>query len=212
MTRLILIRHGESTYNLEKRYTGQTDVPLTEKGVLQAKITADYILENYKIDEIYSSDLNRAIETARPIADSLGLPIKTDGRLREIYAGEWQGLLFSEVKARYPEEYAEYKNSEGLRRTRGGESLLDVQERAYPALLDIIRDNPEKTVLISSHNGPIKSLLAKFLGITLPEMNSVSNNSVSEVICEGGKYEVIKLGYDEHLGELVTSFKEKTAN
>lgn len=212
MTRLILIRHGESLYNLEKRYTGQTDVPLTEKGVLQAKITADYIIENYKIDEIYSSDLSRAVETARPIADALGLTIKTDERLREIYAGEWQKLLFSEVKARYPEEYEEYKRSEGLKRTRGGESLIDVQERAYSAVLDIIRDNPGKTVLISSHNGPIKALLAKLLGIGLPEMKSVSNNSVSEVLCEGGKYEVIKLGYDGHLGELVTSFKEKTAN
>lgn len=212
MTRLILIRHGESLYNLEKRYTGQTDVPLTKKGILQAKITADYILENYKIDAIYSSDLIRAIDTARPIAVALGLPIKTDSRLREIYAGEWQGMLFSDVSVRYAKEYEEYKIGAGLKRTHGGESLYDVQVRAHSAVLDIIRDNPDKTVLISSHNGPIKALTAPFLNIELPETPSVSNNSVTEVLCDGGKYEVIKLGYDGHLGKLVTKFKEKTAN
>ena len=81
MTRLILIRHGESEYNLIRRYTGQSDIDLTDKGRLQASITGEYILANYKIDEIWSSDLRRAIDTARPIAEPLGLPIKTDKRL-----------------------------------------------------------------------------------------------------------------------------------
>jgi probable phosphoglycerate mutase len=180
--------------------------------VFQAKITADYILKNYKIDAIYSSDLIRAIDTARPIAVALGLPIKTDSRLREIYAGEWQGMLFSDVSVRYAEEYEEYKRSAGLKRTHGGESLLDVLGRTYEAVLDIIRENEGKTILVSSHNGPIKALTAPFLNIELPETQSVSNNSVTEVLCDNGKYEVIKLGYDGHLGELVTKFKEKTAN
>ncbi len=212
MTRLIFIRHGESLYNLERRYTGQTDVPLTEKGVLQAKITADYILENYKTDVIYSSDLVRAVETARPIADALGLPIRTDSRLREINAGIWQGMLFADVKKEYTEEYASYKESGGYQRAPEGESLLDVLERTYEAVLDIIRENEGKTVLISSHNGPIKTLAVPFLKKELPDTESVSNNSVTEVLYDGEKFEVIKFGYDGHLGTLTTSFKEKTAN
>lgn len=212
MTKLVIIRHGESTYNLERRYTGQTDVPLTEKGVLQAKITADYVLKNYKIDAVYASDLDRAIETARPIAEALGLPINTDARLREIHAGMWQGMLFADVKSTYAEEYEKYKQSGGYIRAPKGESLEDVLNRSYAAILDIIRKNDGKTVLVSAHNGSIKVLAVPFLNQKLHETASLSNNSVTEVDCDNGKYSVIKLGYDGHLGELVTSFKEKTAN
>ena len=212
MTKLVIIRHGESIYNLEHRYTGQCDVPLTERGMLQAKITAEHVLQNYKIDAIYSSDLSRAVNTARPIADALGLPINTDERLREVYAGEWQERLFSEIKLTCKEEYERYKNSGGYERTPGGESMADVLERAHAAVLDIIRENEGKTVLISSHNGPIKALEAPFLNQKLHETASVSNNSVTEVDCDGGKYTVVKLGYDEHLTGLITQFTDKTAN
>jgi broad specificity phosphatase PhoE len=212
MTKLILIRHGESIYNLEKRYTGQTDVPLTEKGILQAKITADYILKNYKIDEVYSSDLCRAVETAKPVAEPLGIEIKKDPRLREIYAGKWQGLYFSEVKELYKSDYDSYKSDRYTGRTTGGESLVEVYSRAAAAVNEIAERCCGKTVLISLHNGPLMALQALFMGTDLNHLTNMSNNSVTEVDYENGKYTVIKLGYDEHLGELVTSFKEKTAN
>ena len=212
MTKLIFIRHGQSTYNLEHRYTGQLDIPLTEKGVRQAEITAEYVLKNYKIDAIYSSDLSRSVNTAKPIADALGLPIKTDARLREIHAGDWQDRLFSEIKETCKEEYDKYVSSGGCVRTPNGESLEDVLNRTYAAVLDIIRENEGKTVLISSHNGPIKTLAVPFLGQKLPDTKSVSNNSVTEVDCDGGKYTVVKLGYDEHLSGMITAFTEKTAN
>ena len=212
MTKLILIRHGESTYNLEKRYTGQTDVPLTEKGITQAQITADYILKNYKIDAVYSSDLSRAVDTAKPIAEPLGLTIKTDARLREIYAGKWQGLLFSEVREVYPDDYAAYKVDREISKTTGGEGMADVRERALRAVLDIVEENPGKTVLVSAHNGSLMALQSPFLGISLNEIKNLSNNCITEVNCEGSKFEVVKLGYDEHLGNLTTSFKDRTAN
>ena len=170
MTKLILIRHGESTYNLERRYTGQTDVPLTEKGILQAKITADYILENYKIDAVYSSDLSRAVDTARPIAEPLGLEIKTDARLREIYAGKWQGILFSEVRTIYAEDHERYKRDRENAKTTGGEGMADVRDRAFSAICDIIKENPDKTVLVSAHNGSLMALQSPLLGISLSEI------------------------------------------
>ena len=212
MTRLILIRHGESEYNLIRRYTGQTDVMLTDKGRLQAKITADYILESYKIDEIISSDLIRAIDTARPIADALGLEIKTDKRLREIYAGDWQGLLFADVEKIYAEEYAEYKKNRETSRTPNGEGLCDVQKRTWEAILDIAREGEGKTVLVSTHNGPLMSLIVKLYGKTLNETTSLSNNSVTEIEYENGEFRVIKCGYDEHLKELNTKFSSSTHN
>ena len=212
MTKLILIRHGESTYNLERRYTGQTDVPLTEKGILQAKITADYILENYKIDAVYSSDLSRAVDTARPVAEPLGLEIKTDARLREIYAGKWQGILFSEVRTIYAEDHERYKRDRENAKTTGGEGMADVRERAFSAICDIINENPDKTVLVSAHNGPLMALQSSILGTSLDEIKTLANNSITEVNFENGKFEVVKLGYDEHLGELSTSFKSNTQN
>ena len=213
MTKLILIRHGESSFNLVKRYTGQTDVPLTELGQKQAEITAQYILSNYKIDTIYSSDLSRAVKTAEPIANALNLEIKTDKRLREIFAGDWQGLYFSEVAKKYKEEYELYKKDRYLGRTSNGESMTDVLDRVYEALLEIAKENDGKCVLVSTHNGPIMAIQAPILNISLNDVKSLSNNSVTEVDYENGEFKMITLGYDAHLGEYVTSFgKNKTAN
>ena len=212
MTKLILIRHGESVFNLERRYTGQTDVPLTEKGIKQAEITAEYILKNYRIDAIYSSDLIRAIDTARPIADKLGLKIQTDPRLREIYAGVWQGLLFSEVKEKYKEEYEKYQSDRANCRTLGGEGMSDVLKRVYESLLDIARANPEKDLLISLHNGPLMALQVKLLNVGFNDIKSLANNSITELDFDGESFKVIKFGYNEHLGDLVTSFKNSTHN
>ena len=212
MTRLVIIRHGESVYNIERRYTGQTDVALTEKGVLQAEITGKYILENYKIDEIYSSDLIRAVNTAKPIADPLGLEIKTDARLREIYAGKWQGYYFSEVAEIFKEEYEYYKAHKTTARTPGGEGMQDVMKRMHEAVLEIAEANDGKTVLISTHNGPLMTLEVLVYGIPLNEIYSVANNSITELEYENGSFKAVKFGYNEHLKELVTIFKNNSEN
>ncbi len=212
MTKLILIRHGQSEYNLIRRYTGQTDVELTEKGRVQAKITGDYILENYKIDEIWSSDLKRAIDTAKPIADALGLEIKTDKRLREIYAGDWQGMLFSEVEEKFAEEYAYYKANKSISRTPNGEGMCDVLPRVEEAVREIAERCDGKCVLISTHNGPIMALEVPMLGKDLQEITSLSNNSITEADYENGSFKVIKLGYDGHLKGIITKFKSNNEN
>jgi len=212
VTRLILIRHGESEFNLTRRYTGQLDVALTEKGITQAKITADYILNNYKIDSVYSSDLSRAVETAKPIADALGLKIKTDARLREIFAGEWQGMYFSEVMEKYTDEYTRYKADKTNERTRGGEGMPDVMKRTLAAVSEIAEANDGKTVLISTHNGPLMTLEVPLLNISLNDIYSLSNNSITEIEYDNGSLKLIKLGFDEHLGSLITKFKSNTSN
>ena len=212
MTRLILIRHGESEYNLIRRYTGQSDIDLTDKGRLQAKITGEYILANYKIDEIWSSDLKRAIDTARPIAEPLGLEIKTDKRLREIFAGDWQGMLFREVEEKYKEEYAYYKANRRTARTPNGEGMCDVGARVAEAVKEIAEASDGKCVLISTHNGPLMALLSLITGTALEKMSSLANNSITELEYENGGFRVIRLGYSEHLKDLVTKFKNNTEN
>lgn len=212
MTRILLIRHGESVFNLERKYSGQLDVPLTEKGVEQAQKTADYILKNYKIDAVYSSDLSRAINTAKPISEPLGLEIKTDPRLREIYAGKWQGLYFADVGVLYKEEYESYKADKENARTLGGEGMQDVMKRVVESVLEIAQTNDGKTVLISTHNGPLMTLEVPLLNITLNDIYSLSNNSITEIEYSEGKFKLIKLGYDEHLGDLITKFTNKHSN
>ena len=212
MTKIILIRHGQSEYNLTRRYTGQTDVELTEIGRIQAEITGKYILENYKIDEIWSSDLKRAVDTAKPIADALGLEIKTDERLREIYAGDWQGMLFSEVEEKFAEEYAYYKANKSISRTPNGEGLCDVLPRVEAAVREIAEKCDGKCVLISTHNGPIMTLEVPMLGKDLQELIPLSNNSITEADYENGSFKVVKLGYDEHLKGLITKFKNNNEN
>ena len=212
MTRLLIVRHGESLYNLEKRYTGQTDVPLTEKGRVQAELTAKYVLQNYSVDVVYSSDLCRAIDTAKPVAEPLGLEIKTDPRLREMYAGKWQGILFSEVRELFKEDYDLYKSDKNKGRTTGGESMLDVRDRAYAAIKDIAEENPGKTVFVATHNGTLMAIQSPILNIDINDVQSTSNNSVTELIYEGGSFKIVKFDYTEHLGDLVTSFKSKTHN
>ncbi|MBI3763708.1 MAG: histidine phosphatase family protein, partial [Chloroflexi bacterium] len=105
MTRLWLIRHGETDWNVEGRWQGQTDPPLNESGRAQAEALAAQ-LAGIRIEAIYSSDLQRAHTTARIIARGLGLPVRLDARWREIDQGEWEGLLVTEVAARYPDELA----------------------------------------------------------------------------------------------------------
>ena len=212
MTRLILIRHGESEFNLEGKYTGQLDAPLTETGVAQAAVTAEYILKNYQINKVYSSDLSRAVNTAKPIAEPLGLEIKTDARLREIYAGKWQGLYFEDVKTIYKEEYDLYKSDKIKYTTLGGEGMSDVMKRMLEAVTEIAEENDGKTVLISTHNGPLMTLMVPLLNVTLNETYSVPNNSITEAEYENGKFKLIKLGYSDHLGSLITNFKNRHAN
>jgi len=102
MVRIVLIRHGYSTYNEKRLFSGQLDVPLNEIGERQADMTAAFVLENYPPSAIYSSDLSRAVRTVQPIADKLSLEIIKRRELREIDVGLWHNMSYEEVEERFP--------------------------------------------------------------------------------------------------------------
>ena len=113
MTRLIITRHGYSEYNKTRMYTGQVDVALTDLGLRQAEKTAEYVAETYQIDAIYSSDLKRAMSTAIPLSERIGIPVIREPRIKEIYGGLWENKLMPEIDEQYHEDYQVYKTPSG---------------------------------------------------------------------------------------------------
>lgn len=169
MTRLILIRHGETDWNAEGRWQGQIDVPLNEKGREHARRLATE-LAGEGIQALFASDLSRALETAQPLAEALNLPIQTDARLREINQGDWQGLLVTEIQARYAELFQMRTDNPHSIAPPGGETVPQVQERVVQALDEIIRRHPQETVAIVAHGFVIAVLRIRLENRALDEV------------------------------------------
>ena len=154
MTRLILIRHGETDWNIEGRYQGQADPPLNRRGLSQAGQVA-VPLKEVGIDLLYSSPLLRAYQTAQAIAQELGVPLYTEPRFMEIHQGDWQERLQSEIEVMYPEVFRRWQSEPWSATPPGGESLKQVQSRVYAALDDILERRARQCVGIVTHRIPI---------------------------------------------------------
>lgn len=154
MVRLLLVRHGQTDWNLEQRGQGRADIPLNATGRTQAA-EAGTALAALHPDAVWSSDSSRALDTARAI----GLPVTADERLREIDLGTYEGKLMSEWEADEPDEYARNLAGYDVRRG-GGELSSEVGERAYPALAAALAETPAQGLLVVvSHGGTIRALL-----------------------------------------------------
>lgn len=207
MTRLLIIRHGQSTANIQGVFAGHVDSALTELGLRQAELTAEYIVTNYTVDRVYGSDLRRAFATGKAVADRLGLEITPDAALREIYAGIWEGVPMAELAESYGEPYQIWMHDIGNAVCEGGESVAQMQERIVSAVCRIARENPGKTVVIATHAAAIKALQCHCEGRPLDEMKDVpwvDNASVTDIVWENDRLRVIEAGHSAHLGELVS--------
>lgn len=176
MTRLILLRHGESVNNLYRLGTGQSDVALTDLGKKQAEQAASYLATHELIDHIYSSDLIRCVETARPTAEKLGLSIHTDKRLREVDLGDWAGMPIDERKTRTPEAYRLWKEDHAHMQYPNGEYYPDAYDRMVECVTEIAERHPDRTILISTHGGMIRAFEAFAMGYSREETNHVSGS------------------------------------
>lgn len=202
MVTFLLVRHGESLYNMQRCFTGHSDIPLTELGEKQAELTAQYLTEHFKVDAIWSSDLQRAKSTAKPCADRLGLPIHCDSDLRETNVGEWQDRLFADVCLEYPHEIEKYRDRTIDFRFPGGENSAEVYARASRALARIAAENDGKTVAVFSHGGVIRTLCRNWLGLKPEQFHEApmaTNASVTVVRYDNGTAELLQISYDEHL-------------
>ncbi len=166
MSKILLVRHGETLLNSTHRFQGQTDVELDEVGLRQVEKTRDR-LATYSIDAIYSSDLQRASVTAETIASGHELEVITCPELKEIDFGECEGLTYEEICQLYP-EMAELWNDWNLQtRFPGGESVEELDTRVSKFLDRLKKHTPEQTILIVAHSAPLRLLLCHLLEIKL---------------------------------------------
>ena len=164
MVKFIIVRHGFSLGNKEGRFTGQLDVPLDEIGYAQAESVAKYILDNFKIDVIYSSELCRAYDTALPVAKALGLEVKKRKGLNEVDVGLWQGKRIDDVEKEFPESFELYRRSPGLSRFDGGESYAELRERVVIEFDNLAKEN----------EGNVEDFLGSHPEFTLQRMRTLT--------------------------------------
>lgn len=212
MTTLIVVRHGQSQSNLEKRFTGQGNTELTELGRMQAERTAEF-LKDYPISVIYASDLNRAMDTARPTAAMHGLEIIPTPMLREVSAGQWEGKTYDQLMEEFEESYSKWLNDLGRAHPEGGESAVEVAERVYKEVDRILEAHCGQCIALFTHATPTRLLGCRWFGYA-PEdaakMTGCGNASVSVVEYDDeGNFRVVHYGYDEHQGELATRLPGK---
>ncbi len=163
VTRLYLVRHGQSAGNAEGRFGGHSPTPLSELGCEQAEITAQTLVKE-RITAIYSSDLLRAVQTAKPLAEILDLPTITTSAFRERKVGVLEGLTFDESKAQFPKDYYALINRNIYHIITEGESYRQLLNRATKALHEVLRTHQGENVVIFSHTGAICFLTLYLIG------------------------------------------------
>lgn len=202
MTKFLFLRHGESTTNKGRRFCGQYDSPLSEAGLMQAQDVCEYIVNNYKIDKIYSSDLTRVKQTIAPTVKKLGIEPIYDSNLREIDVGVWQGKLLDEIKKADPETFSRYASGDTSVVLGKKESFDMVYDRAKAVIDKIAKEDDGKTVLVSAHGGVIRMLVEKWLKIPDVEMRNkydITNASLTEVDYDGVVAKINYISKNEYI-------------
>lgn len=202
MLHLILVRHGETEWNAQRRYQGQTDIPLSALGKRQAELAAER-LAGRKIDAVYASDLKRAWETATAIAEKNDLGILPEPRLREMKFGLLEGLTFEEGQAKYPDMIAAWM--EDYNQPPEGGERLDAFTARIVSLLDELKGKHDgEIVLLVAHGGSLGELLRLVLNLS-PEGRryfEMENASLSEALIYDGHITLRKLNDTCHLESL----------
>jgi broad specificity phosphatase PhoE len=196
-THVLLIRHGQSEGNAEGRFGGHTATPLSPRGRKQALATAQ-ALSSESISAIYSSDLARATETAKPLAALTGLPVNATEAFRERSVGVMEGLTFEDAAAHHPEQYAALLRMDFEHVLKGGESYRQLLGRARQKLDDVIAQNKGGRIAVFSHTGTICILALHLIGaLNSPEPKPVW---ISSSNCGVTRFELRDDGFVRVLG------------
>ena len=183
--RIILWRHGRTSWNLENRFQGHTDIPLDEVGVLQAREAAK-VLAAEDPDLILASDLSRARSTAQALADLVGLDVVIDPALRETNGGAWEGKQGPELRAEFP-NFVKWISDEDVRPDGGGETRGEVADRVVAAIESALSALPGgSTLVVTSHGGALRAGMGRLLGIPQQHWGALGglNNCAWSVLVE----------------------------
>jgi broad specificity phosphatase PhoE len=189
VTELLLVRHGETDWNRERRFQGHADPPLNDAGREQARMLAENLADE-GIDAIYTSDLRRARETAEILAARSGSEVVALRELREIDVGDWQGLTWPEIEERHPDGAARWgRDGHGW---DGGETYDQLRERIVAALHVIAERHPGQRVLVVGHGGTVRATRAFVEGVSVVESRgrspAIGNCEVFRVVTEDGTW------------------------
>lgn len=165
MTRIILVRHGQTEWNRVERFRGRADVPLNETGLAQAEATGKRVASEWKPVAIYSSPLSRAIKTAEAIAGHFNLPVQIHHGLADIDFGQWQGLTPDEVKQRWPDIHHAWYNTPEAACLPGGETLDDLRARGMAAVNELASHHKGQTIALVGHTVINRIILLGVLGL-----------------------------------------------
>lgn len=180
ITKLYLVRHGETQSNHESRYTGHTDVPLNPRGVLQARRLAERLKSMGPFDSIYASDLSRSLQTAEILDEALKVDsFNVTPKLRESHFGLWEGLTVDEIRERYPDLYERWKEDPASVRIPQGEFIRDLQRRAVEVVDEAVKGLPGKKILVVAHGGTNRAILAHYLGLSLKNFWKLRQDNTS---------------------------------
>ncbi|HBX75340.1 MAG: alpha-ribazole phosphatase [Acidaminococcaceae bacterium] len=166
MAKLYLIRHGETDYNNAMRFQGQTDIPLNQNGIEQAEKAAEFF-RDIPLQAIYTSSLKRASVTAEIIGKAKGIEPQETDALREMSFGIWENMNSADIQKKYAKEWKDFFASPANTKIPQGESMLEVQKRAYPEVQRILDQYPEGDVAFVAHGGVIRVLICTMLGLDL---------------------------------------------
>ncbi len=179
-TRICMVRHGETAWNAEGRVQGQLDIPLNDVGRAQARATAD-ALAGEDFTAIYCSDLVRVRQTAEPSARRLALPVSYMAELRERHYGMFETLTYVEVREKFPEQYARFRDKDPDFDFEGGETLRGFNERALKAVTGLIERHAGEQILIFTHGGVLEMVYrhAKSVGLSSPRDFEIPNAGIN---------------------------------
>ena len=200
VTEIVLIRHGETSWNTEGRIQGQLDIPLNESGLAQA-VAVGRRLGKERLDAIYSSDLERAMQTAGAVERTGGREIRREPRLRERHFGALQGLTGEEAQDRQPGAWQAYKVRGADHDLGGGESLAAFSRRVIGFVGEVLRTHAGGRILLVSHGGVLDMAYRHATGMPLdaPRSFPIYNASVNILIHDRGRWEIAAWGDVSHL-------------
>jgi alpha-ribazole phosphatase len=203
VARFLLIRHGESVWNGERRIQGHRDPPLSALGRRQADrlVAALPAHLTSAVAAVWTSPLRRAAETAARIGQAFGLPVVPDPDLREMSLGAWEGMTRAEIEAGFPGVYARWLDDPLAGRPDGGEELSAFAARAAGALERMRTAYPGRDLIVVSHGGVIKSLLCAILGLDVRRLFRIrqDNSALNIVELAGARQQVVLLNDTCHL-------------